>query len=78
MYEVRSKTNLPQRKNSKDMRPPLKTQQRFQSVNASPQAQTSQPSAFVTGKRRRSSSSIRPPLKITSENASRFTTPGKV
>ena len=78
LYEVRSKTNPPRRESSGDMRPPPRPQQRSQSVNASPQAQTSQPPASAAGKRGRSSSSSRLPLQTTSGNASRFTAPGKV
>ena len=78
LHEVRSKTNPPRRESSGDMRPPPRPKQRSQSVNASPQTQTSQPSASVAGKRGRSSSNSRPPLQTTSGNASRFTAPAKV
>ena len=78
LHEVRSKTNPLRKESSGDMRPPPRPQQRSQSVNASPQAQTSQPSASAVGKRGRSSSNGRPPLQTTSGNASRFTAPAKV
>lgn len=60
------------------MRPPLRPQQRSQSVNASPQAPIPQPPASIGEKRGRSSSNDRPPLQTASGNASRFTAPAKV
>ena len=78
IHEVRLKTNPLRKENPGDMRPPPRPQQRSQSVTASPQIQSSQPSASGAGKRGRSSSSGRPPLQTTSGNASRFTAPSKV
>lgn len=78
LNEVRSKTNSLRRESSKNMRPPPKSQQRSQSINASPQSQTSQLSASVIGKNRRSSYNGRPLPQIFAGNASRFTTQGKV
>ena len=60
------------------MRPPSRPKQRSQSVNASPQAQNPKPSASSMRKRERSSSNSRPPLQLTSGNASRFTSLAKV
>lgn len=59
------------------MRPPPRPQQRSQSVNASPQAQTPKPQIATSGKRGRSSNKGRTLLQTTSGNASRFTTPAK-
>ena len=78
LHKIRSKTNPPRKENPRDMRPPLKPQQRSQSVNASPQIYSSQPSASGAGKRGRSSNSGRPSLQTISENASRFTALVKV
>ncbi len=78
LHEVRSKTNPLRKESSGDMRPPSRPQQRSQSVSASPQAQASQPSASTAGKRGRSSSNGKPPLKTTFGNASRFTALAKV
>lgn len=78
LHEVRSKTNPLRKESFRDMKLPLRPQQKSQSVNASPQVQTSQLSAYICGKRGRSSNNKRPLLQTTFGNVSGFTTLAKV
>lgn len=79
LYKVRSNTPPPQRtENPRNIRPPPRPQQRFQSVTASFQAPIPQLSASIGEKKRRNSSNNRPLPQTTSENASRFTALVKV
>ena len=78
LHETNSKTFSQRRESSKDMRLPPRPQQRSQSLNASPQAQTPKPQITTSGKGGGSSNNGRPLLQTTSGNASRFTAPAKV